>query len=121
MPLRMVSVQVPNLSSDEVNAHLAKAALNVTGNGAKKLKLNEYDFLLYNFESMELTLHAHVAIFNNSAKVQGASVGAPPATGGPFKYSLLSRRWVPVDSFATSRDELLSKYGSVVGEWPHWG
>ena len=40
------------------------------------------------------TLRLTIAAIRNTTKLGGAAVGAPPAEGGRWQFSLLERRWV---------------------------
>ena len=89
----------------------------------KGLKKHEYNFIAYDTETQQLTVRLSLARFNASARVRGASVGAPPVGappgGGRWKYSLLERMWVASSTRAPTPRELKERYPAGP-QWLYW-
>ena len=119
-PSSQAKVAVPKLTDVELRAAYGSRCYAVRGatTGHKK-KRSQLNYFCYNLDTMTFTLVANVAIFNNTSHVAGASLGDPPAEGGPYKYSLLEHSWVPRSEPAASRAALLARFGQQVA-WPHW-
>lgn len=91
------------------------------------LKKHAINFISYDTETEKLTVRLSIATFNASRHVSGASVGKPPAHRPPgavpgrpaWKYSLVTRDWVPWSTAAPTVAALRAKYPEY-GEWVHW-
>lgn len=92
--------------------------MSLKGTGHKQPLRREVNFMCYETATRTLKLRLSVAEFNNTTRIGGASVGKPPAEGGPWKYSLLAQDWVPRSTPAAPPKTLLQEYAA--GGWEFW-
>ena len=91
-PSRVLRVALPPEAAAAASAfeRTQVRGLNATGHPHRRAAT----FLRFDTETKTLTLRLTIAAIRNTTKLGGAAVGAPPAEGGRWKFSLLERRWV---------------------------
>ena len=118
--LGMAKVCVPPLTNDDVRTQLDLMKYVASGRGGKR-KRSELNFIEYNLDAQTLKLVVNIARFNNDTHIGGASVGQPPDSDTPVKYTLLKQRWVPASETAPVHAQLKATYpGGPTAERPHW-
>ena len=116
----MAKVCVPPLTNDEVHALLDQRKYRASGRVGKR-KRSELNVIEYNLDAQTLKLVVNIARFNNDTHVGGATVGQPPDSDTPIKYTLLKQCWVPASETAPVHAQLEATYpGGPTAEWPHW-